>query len=208
MLDSGASAHLSGLKDKLRNLKNDERGVKGADGKVFATHQSGEMVVRLPNGDTSTPVTLKDMLYHPNAPYTLISIGRMEAAGFTLTFKGGECRITPPDGDVIGIVPRVFYPYFADALGALDGTYIACEPPAVERESSRNRKGFLSQNCLIVVSFDLRILYVLCGWEGSAADVTVYNDARSVMSARKRLEFAMNNNVINNVIRQLPAMFY
>lgn len=72
-----------------------------------------------------------------------------------------------------------FYPYFANALGALDGTHIACSPPALERDRSRNRKGFLSHNCLVVVSFDLQIRYVLCGWEGSAADVTVYNDARN-----------------------------
>ena len=73
-----------------------------------------------------------------------------------------------------------YYPYFADALGALDGTHIACMPAAAERDLSRNRKGFLSQNCLVVCSFDLRFLYVLSGWEGSVADATVYHDARQV----------------------------
>jgi hypothetical protein len=73
-----------------------------------------------------------------------------------------------------------FYPYFADVIGALDGTHIACTPSAVDRQNARNRKGFLSQNCLIACSFDLRFLYVLSGWEGSAADATVYSDARNV----------------------------
>ncbi|KIL55986.1 hypothetical protein M378DRAFT_38970, partial [Amanita muscaria Koide BX008] len=33
-----------------------------------------------------------------------------------------------------------FYPYFANTLGALDGTHIACSPSAADRESARNRK--------------------------------------------------------------------
>jgi hypothetical protein len=37
-----------------------------------------------------------------------------------------------------------------------------------------------NRNRLIIVSFDLRVLHVQCGLDGSAADVTVYNDARSI----------------------------
>ncbi|KIK20856.1 hypothetical protein PISMIDRAFT_73993, partial [Pisolithus microcarpus 441] len=33
-----------------------------------------------------------------------------------------------------------FYPFFRDALGAIDGTHIACVPAADERDASRNRK--------------------------------------------------------------------
>jgi hypothetical protein len=70
------------------------------------------------------------------------------------------------------------YPYFAGALGALDGTHIPCAPSAAERDSARNRKGLLTQNCLVACSFDLQFLYVLSGWEGSAADALIYHDAR------------------------------
>ena len=72
---------------------------------------------------------------------------------------------------------RKFYPYFADVLGALDGTHISCIPSEEDRENCRNRKGFLSMNCLAACSFDLQFLYVLSGWEGSAADATIFNDA-------------------------------
>jgi DDE superfamily endonuclease len=71
-----------------------------------------------------------------------------------------------------------FFPYFADALGAVDGTHIHCSPSAAEREYSRNRKGFLSQNCLMACSFDLQFLYVVSGWDGTAADAAMFNDAR------------------------------
>jgi len=70
------------------------------------------------------------------------------------------------------------YPFFKDALGALNGTHINCSPSQQERQAARNRKGLLTQNCLIACSFDLRFLYVLSGWEGSAADSLVFHNAR------------------------------
>ncbi|KIN93440.1 hypothetical protein M404DRAFT_45797, partial [Pisolithus tinctorius Marx 270] len=33
-----------------------------------------------------------------------------------------------------------FFPYFKDAIGALDGTHIACVPSAGEQDLMRNRK--------------------------------------------------------------------
>jgi hypothetical protein len=82
------------------------------------------------------------------------------------------------------ISPRIrhnpkLWPYFKDALGAIDGSHIHSAPPANERAASRNRKGFLSQNCLFGCDFDLRFVYALTGWEGSATDARVYEDARS-----------------------------
>jgi hypothetical protein len=40
----------------------------------------------------------------------------------------------------------------------------------------RNRKGTLSQNVLAVCNFDMRFVYVLAGWEGSAHDARVLTD--------------------------------
>jgi len=72
--------------------------------------------------------------------------------------------------------PR-FFPYFRDALGALDGSHIHSAPPASERASCRNRKGFVSQNCLFGSDFDLRFIYALTGWEGSVSDARMYENA-------------------------------
>ncbi|KIN97865.1 hypothetical protein M404DRAFT_103253, partial [Pisolithus tinctorius Marx 270] len=33
-----------------------------------------------------------------------------------------------------------FFPFFADAIGAIDGTHIACTPSSEERDAMRNRK--------------------------------------------------------------------
>jgi len=74
--------------------------------------------------------------------------------------------------------PR-FWPYFKDALGALDGTHIHSAPPIYERPANRNRKGFISQNCLFACSFGFKFVYAYTGWEGSANDARVYEDALS-----------------------------
>lgn len=70
------------------------------------------------------------------------------------------------------------YPFFKDCLGAIDGTHIQAFVSDIEHPRYRNRKGWLSQNVLAACSFDLRFLYVRAGWEGSAADGRIYEDAR------------------------------
>ncbi|KAL5480800.1 hypothetical protein ACEPAI_9740 [Sanghuangporus weigelae] len=73
---------------------------------------------------------------------------------------------------------KKLYPYLRDCLGALDCTHIHAHVLAEDRPRYRNRKGFISQNVLAVVSFDMQFMYVLSGWEGSAADSTILDDAR------------------------------
>jgi len=74
--------------------------------------------------------------------------------------------------------PR-FWPYFKNAIGALDGSHIHAAPGLMDRAAFRNRKGFVSQNCLFACNFGLRVTYALTGWEGSANDARIYQDARS-----------------------------
>jgi len=70
-----------------------------------------------------------------------------------------------------------YFPYFQNCRGALDGTHIPASPPVEDRSNYRNRKGFHSQNVLAVSDFNLRFVYVLAGWEGSAADSTILEDS-------------------------------
>ena len=64
---------------------------------------------------------------------------------------------------------------FQNCIGALDGTHIPAK--VVGREVASYRKGTISQNVLVVCNFDLEFIYVLSGWEGSAHDSRVLNDA-------------------------------
>lgn len=69
--------------------------------------------------------------------------------------------------------------YVQGCLGALDGTYIKVKVPAAKRKPYRTRKGEICTNVLGVCSRDLQFIYVLAGWEGSAADSRVLHDAIS-----------------------------
>jgi len=69
------------------------------------------------------------------------------------------------------------WPFFHGCLGAIDGSHIPISPPAALQGLYRNRKGFLSQNCLFICSFDMLFKYVLTGWEGAATDARVWADA-------------------------------
>ncbi|KAL8479004.1 hypothetical protein ACS0TY_030774 [Phlomoides rotata] len=66
---------------------------------------------------------------------------------------------------------------FKGCLGALDGTYIDVHVPAADKERNWNRKGHVTVNVLGVCDTNMRFVYVLTGWEGSAADLRVLRDA-------------------------------
>ncbi|KAL6560162.1 hypothetical protein OROHE_006400 [Orobanche hederae] len=70
-----------------------------------------------------------------------------------------------------------FNPFFKDCIGAIDGTHIPATVKGREVSSYRNRHGIQSQNILAACNFDLQFMYVLSGWEGSAHDSKLLNDA-------------------------------
>ncbi|KAL6587926.1 hypothetical protein OROMI_000904 [Orobanche minor] len=69
--------------------------------------------------------------------------------------------------------------WFKGCLGALDGTYIDIKVPELDKARYRNRKGLVSVNVLGVCDKDMNFIYVLPGWDGSAADSRVLRDAVS-----------------------------
>lgn len=68
-------------------------------------------------------------------------------------------------------------PYFKDCVSVFNDTYI----PAFVSEKSqipwRNRKGWLSQNVLMLCDFEMMFRFVLPGWEGSAHDMRIFRYA-------------------------------
>jgi DDE superfamily endonuclease len=71
-----------------------------------------------------------------------------------------------------------FTPYFDDCIGGLDWTHIQAVIPVDLQNPSRNRKKVITQNVLAVGNFDLTFAYCLFGWEGSAHDARVCDDAK------------------------------
>ncbi|KAA0055632.1 retrotransposon protein [Cucumis melo var. makuwa] len=68
---------------------------------------------------------------------------------------------------------------FENCLGALDGTYIKVNVPAGDRPTFRTRKGEIATNVLGICDTKGDFVYVLAGWEGSAADSRILRDAIS-----------------------------
>ncbi|WOL20446.1 hypothetical protein Cni_G29251 [Canna indica] len=69
--------------------------------------------------------------------------------------------------------------WFKNCLGALDGTYVRCTVEDFEKPRYKTRKGEIAMNVLGVCSQDMQFIYILPGWEGSAADGRVLRDAIS-----------------------------
>jgi hypothetical protein len=88
--------------------------------------------------------------------------------------------VKPPSGQTIPSKIRhnpTFWPFFRGAISAINGSHIPIFPPAFVHGKYRNHKGFLSQNALFVCDFNIKFTYMLTGWEGSATDAHVYDDA-------------------------------
>ncbi|EPS72545.1 hypothetical protein M569_02213, partial [Genlisea aurea] len=66
---------------------------------------------------------------------------------------------------------------FQNCLGALDGSYVPVRVKEADKARYRNRKGFVATNVLGVCDQHMNFIYVLAGWEGSAADSRVLRDA-------------------------------
>lgn len=73
-----------------------------------------------------------------------------------------------------------WWSFFHNVLGAIDGPHINCTPSAQDVHSACNCKGGVTQNCLAVVSFQMRFLLFISGWDGCAADATMYAKETSV----------------------------
>lgn len=71
----------------------------------------------------------------------------------------------------------LYWPYFENCIGAIDGTHIPVTVNEDEAAPYRNRKGTLSQNVMVACDFDLSFTYASSGWEGSASDAGVLNSA-------------------------------
>lgn len=67
--------------------------------------------------------------------------------------------------------------WFEGVIGALDGTHIDMTVPIEDRPRYRDRKGNLSTNVLATCDLNLRFMYVLPGWEGSASNIRELRDA-------------------------------
>ena len=70
------------------------------------------------------------------------------------------------------------YPFFKDCIGSIDGTHLDAFVPDEAVAHYQNQKGRLLQNVLAVCSQDMHFTYILSGWEESASDGHIFDDAQ------------------------------
>ncbi|KAL6523985.1 hypothetical protein OROMI_031080 [Orobanche minor] len=71
----------------------------------------------------------------------------------------------------------LYWPFFEDCVGALDGTHIQAIISDSEGIPFRGRKGTKTWNILACCSFDRIFTFINVGWEGSVHDITVWVDS-------------------------------
>ncbi|CAK5266818.1 unnamed protein product [Mycena citricolor] len=106
-----------------------------------------------------------------NSIYTVLNI---LVGPFYMKYVHLPPNETPPE---IKADPKL-YPYFRQARGAIDGSHFHAWVRDSVSGQYRNRKGFIGQNVLAACNFAMLFVYILSGWEGSAADSAIYAYAR------------------------------
>jgi hypothetical protein len=103
LYDSGASRHMSSYRHKFSNYRPIEpRSIRAADDHIFKAIGEGDVRIEIPNKASKTSMTLKEVLYCLNLGFTLVSILKIAAAGYTVMFKGDICRILDRTGRIVG----------------------------------------------------------------------------------------------------------
>jgi len=127
---------------------------------------------------------------------------RFQHSGYTISHIVAEvCEVMRSVNHLLMVVPDAttpvearisdsnkYFTHFRDCIGCWDGTFVPAHVTGKDLTGGafRDRKRNLSQNVLGVVNFDVTFQYVLAGWEGSAHDSRVLQDAR-----RKGLPFVV-----------------
>jgi hypothetical protein len=107
LYDSGASRHISPFRHRFVTYQPiTPRPISAADNRVFYAIGTGTLQIEVPNGPSpATPILLWEALHAPDIGATVVSIGRIAKAGYTVLFDGGTCKIQNKNSKVIGQIP-------------------------------------------------------------------------------------------------------
>jgi hypothetical protein len=86
--------------------------------------------------------------------------------------------VRPPDFNFVEISSKIkddrrYWPYFEGCIGAIDGTHIPAIVPTKDQIRYIGRKGYPTQNVMLVCNFDMLITFVVVGWPGTAHDTRI-----------------------------------
>ncbi len=107
LYDSGASHHISPFRHHFVTYQPiTPRPISAADNQVFYAIGTGMLQIEVPNGPALVmPILLWEALHVPDIGATVISIGRITKARYTVLFDSGTCKIQNKNAKVIGQIP-------------------------------------------------------------------------------------------------------
>jgi hypothetical protein len=91
-----------------------------------------------------------------------------------------------------------FWPYFKGAIGAIDGSHVPVVVPTEEVVNHTCRHGYTSQNVLAICDFDMRFIFAVAGWPGSAHDTRILNHALANFPSFPLPPKGMHNSLLCN----------
>ena len=103
-IDSGASQVYSPDSSKFTNNKSIDRSITTADGWQLKAVGMGDLEIDMLNRSKTTMMTFKNAIHAPQMAFTLISISRLDKAGYQVTFKKGICTIFNLKGQIIAMI--------------------------------------------------------------------------------------------------------
>ena len=127
-VDSGASRDYSPDRDKFSNYRSIDRDIIMADGRIVKAIGMGDLHLDLLNGSKQTAFTFKGAVHSPDLTFTLISVRRLDTAGYTVTFGKGMCQITNKSGRTLATVPHA------------DGLYCIAMPKSADYANTASSK--------------------------------------------------------------------
>ena len=128
-IDSGVSRVYSPDRPdwlKFANYRTIDHSITTADGRQLKAIGMGDLEMDLLNGSKTTNMTFKDAIHSPDMVFTLISISRLDKAGYQVNFNKVMCKIMNPKGHVIAMIPHSdgLYRVIATKLSS-NGNYAA-----------------------------------------------------------------------------------
>ena len=106
LFDSSASCHMSSYRNQFIDYKAIvPKSITAADNHTFQAIGKGDLMISIPNGKSVTRIRLKDVLYAPKMGITLISISKLDVAGFAALFCDKRCQIFSEKRKKLGEVP-------------------------------------------------------------------------------------------------------
>ena len=105
-MDSGMSWNYCPDHTKFTNYKEVCQEITTADGRSLTAIGTGDLHIELPNGSQKTKVTFKNAIHAPSMAFTLISISRLDKAGYLVLFSKGMCTIWDPNTKIIVTIPH------------------------------------------------------------------------------------------------------